>query len=212
VTIDGDSLEIDHPQLGWDNFIEVFKSFRGSASADISIMVPRDVELKFGVVSASALISGLTDGARISTVSGDVVIDNHHGDLELNAVSGEVSVRNHHGKIIAHTVSGDLTATGEITDFGSDGVSGNVFLDISGIPDEVRINTISGDVTTRLRPGVPAQYRINTVSGTLQLDDAEITGVRGSYTGRFGVLEKKWLEFRANTVSGNISVLHAVSS
>jgi DUF4097 and DUF4098 domain-containing protein YvlB len=109
-------------------------------------------------------------------------------------------------------VSGDLTATGEITDFGSDGVSGNVFLDISGIPDEVRINTISGDVTTRLRPGVPAQYRINTVSGTLQLDDAEITGVRGSYTGRFGVLEKKWLEFRANTVSGNISVLHAVSS
>lgn len=212
VTLDGDNLEIDHPQLGWDNFIEVFKSFSGSASADISIMVPRGIELKFGVVSASALISGLTDGARISTVSGDVVIDNHHGDLELNAVSGEISVRNHHGTITAHTVSGDLTATGEITDFASDGVSGKVFLDLAGTPDQVRINTISGDVTARLRPGVPAQYRINTVSGALQLDDAEITGVRGSYTGRFGVLEKNWLEFRANTVSGNISVLHAVSS
>jgi DUF4097 and DUF4098 domain-containing protein YvlB len=212
VSIDGDTLEIDHPQLGWDNFIEVFKSFRGSASADISIMVPRDVELKFGVVSASALISGLTDNARISTVSGDVVVDNHRGDLELNAVSGEISVRNHTGRIVAHTVSGDVTATGEIASFASDGVSGNVFLDLAGIPDEVRVNTVSGDVTVRLEPDVPAQYKINTVSGKLQLDDAEITGVRGGYTGKFGVLEQQWLEFRANTVSGNVSVLHAVSA
>src|SRR5450830_1205543 len=95
VSIDGDTLEIDHPQLSWDNFIDVFASFKGSASADVSIMVPRDVALKFGVVSASALISGLADDARISTVTGDVVVDNHHGDLELNAVSGEIAVRNH---------------------------------------------------------------------------------------------------------------------
>lgn len=212
VTIDGDTLEIDHPQLGWDNFIEVFKSFRGSASTDISIIVPRDVELKFGVVSASALISGLTEDARISTVTGDVVIDNHYGDLELNAVSGEMSVRNHYGRIVAHTVSGDLTASGEIMSFTSDGVSGDVFLDIRGIPDLVRINTVSGDVTTRLEPGVPVQYKINTVSGKLQLDDSEIRGVRGGYTGKFGILEKQWLEFRANTVSGDVSVLHAVSA
>ena len=212
VTINGDTLEIDHPQLGWDNFIEVFKSFRGNASADISIMVPRDVGLKFGIVTASALISGLTADARISTVSGDVMIDNHHGDLELNAVSGEISVRDHCGRIVAHAVSGDLTASGEIISFTSDGVSGTVFLDIRGIPQLVRINTVSGDVTTRLEPGVPVQYKINTVSGKLQLDDSEIRGVRGGYTGTFGTLEEHWLEFRANTVSGDVSVLHAVSA
>ncbi|WP_394771149.1 DUF4097 family beta strand repeat-containing protein [Lacisediminihabitans sp.] len=212
VSIDGDTLEIDHPQLSWDNFIDVFKSFRGSASADVSIMVPRDAVLKFGVVSASALISGLTADARISTISGEVVVDNHRGDLELNAVSGELAVRNHTGKIAAHTVSGDVTATGEIARFTCEGVSGNVFLDIAGSPDEVRINTVSGDVTTRLEAGVAAQYRINTVSGKLQLDDASITGVRGSYTGKYGVLEKNWLDFKANTVSGDVSVLHAVTA
>ena len=212
VTINGDTLEIDHPQLGWDNFIEVFKSFRGSASADISIMVPRDIDLKFGIVTASALISGLTEDARISTVSGDVMIDSHYGDLELNAVSGEISVRDHCGRIVAHTVSGDLTASGEIRSFTSDGVSGNVFLDIRGIPKLVRINTVSGDITTRLEPNVPVQYKINTVTGKLQLDDSEIRGVRGAYTGTFGRLEEHWLEFRANTVSGDVSVLHAVSA
>ena len=49
IVVDGDRLEIDHPQLRWDNFIEVFKSMRSSARADVSILVPRDVALTFGV-------------------------------------------------------------------------------------------------------------------------------------------------------------------
>ncbi len=212
ISIDGDTLEIDHPQLSWDNFVEVFKSFSGRASADVSILVPRDVALKFGVVSANALISGLTEDATISTVNGDIVVDDVHGDLQLNAVNGEIAVRGHYGNISAKTVNGDVTATGEIMRFSSDGVSGSVFLDLKNIPDVVRINTVSGDITTRLEPGVPAQYRISTVSGRLQLDDSEITGVRGSYSGKYGELDQHWLEFKANTVSGNVSVLHAVAA
>lgn len=212
VTLDGDTLEIDHPQLRWDNFIDAFKSFRDKARADLTITVPRDIALKFGVVSASALITGLTEDASISTVSGDVVIDNVYGDLQLNAVSGEISVRDHYGKIKAHTISGDLTASGQIMAVDADTVSGDVFLDVAGLPDEIKVNTVSGDVTTRLEPEVPAQYKINTVSGRLQLDNSEITGLRGGYTGKFGELDKRWLEFRANTVSGNISVLHKVAA
>ena len=212
ITLEGDTLEIDHAQLRWDNFIDVFKSFRGSARADVSITVPRDVALKFGVVSASALISGLTEDASISTVSGEVVVDDIHGDLQLNSVSGELAVRNHYGKIGAHSISGDITVSGEIFTFSADTVSGDVFADITGIPDQVGVNTVSGSITTRLAADVAAQYKINTVSGRLQLDQSEITGVRGSYTGKYGTLDERWLEFRANTVSGNISVLHSVSA
>ena len=213
VTIDGDTLEIDHPQILWDNFVEVFKSFTDSrAKADISITVPREVALKFGVVSASGLISGLVGNATISTVSGDLVIDNVTGDLQLNAVNGEIAVRNHHGAITAHGVTGDITLAGDIRTLAADTVSGDVFADIAGIPDEVRVNTVSGNITMRLAADVPAQYKINTVSGRLQLDDASVSGVRGSYTGKFGALDKRWVEFRANTVSGNISVLHAVTA
>ncbi len=213
VTLDGDTLEIDHPQLRWDNFIEVFKSWSaGNAKADITIAIPRDIALKFGVVSASALISGLTEDANISTVSGDLVIDNLYGDVQLNSVSGEIAVRAHYGKITAHTISGDVTASGEIMKFGADTVSGNVFVDATGTPDEIRANTVSGDVTVRLAPEVPAQYTISTVSGRLQVDNSDIRGVRGQYKAKFGDLDKKWLEFRANTVSGNVSVVHAVSA
>lgn len=212
VSIEGGRLEIDHPQLSWENWIDAFSSFKSNIRADVSIMVPRAVALTLGVVSASGLVAGLTSDATISTVSGDLQLDGMIGDVQLNAVSGELSVRGHQGNVTARTVSGDVTASGEIPRFRSDGVSGDVFIDIAGLPEEAHVNTVSGNITARLASGVAARYRINTVSGKLQLDDQEITGVRGSYTGKYGTLENAWLELSANTVSGRISVLHAVNA
>ncbi|WP_166785791.1 MULTISPECIES: DUF4097 family beta strand repeat-containing protein [Cryobacterium] len=208
ISIDGDTLEIDHPQLRWDNFLEVFASFRGTAKADVSILVPRDVALKLGVISAEALISGLTTGVRLSTVSGDIVVDGVTGDLELNAVNGEMSVRGHVGGIIVHTVSGDCTASGAITRFGLDGVNSEVFLDIEGTPDSINTNTVSGNLTVRLGADVGTRYRLNTVSGTLQLDDRTIRGTFGKgYESTAGTLAGHWLELQANSVSGDITVV-----
>ncbi|MDH6182539.1 DUF4097 and DUF4098 domain-containing protein YvlB [Microbacteriaceae bacterium SG_E_30_P1] len=213
VSVDGHTLEIDHPQLRWDNFIDVFSSWQGgTAKADISIRVPRDVALKFGVISATGLISGLRADATISTVNGDLVIDDLTGKLQLNAVGGELSVRGHNGPVTAHTVGGDITASGAITRFSADTVTGEIFLDLSGIPDEVNVNTVSGNVTARLAPDVPVQYRINTVSGKIHLDNAGVNGLRGNYTGRVGSLDKHWTDVKVNTVSGRVSVLQSVTA
>ncbi len=211
IVVDGDTLEIDHPQLRWDDWLEVFRTFGGRARADVSVVVPHDVALKFGVVSASGLVSGLSGDASLSTVSGDLVVDGCTGAMTINSVSGEVGVRDHTGEVKAHSVSGDFTVSGTIDRFSADTVSGDVFLDIAGAPDKVRVNTVSGDVTTRLGADVATHYRINTASGRLQLDESEITGVRGAYTGRYGKLDGQYLDFSASTVSGNVSVLHKVT-
>jgi len=206
VSIDGDVLEIDHPQLSWDNFIEVFKSFKGNAKADISIMIPRDASLKFGVVNAGALISGLRTDARVNSVSGDIVIDDIVGDLDINTVSGEISVSDQEGVLNAHTVTGDITVTGALRKFSADGVSGAVFLDLTGIPEEISNNTVSGDLTVRLDQDVPARFTLNSVSGTLQVDSTITRGTRGrGFNHTSGTLDKKWVEVRANSVSGDIT-------
>jgi DUF4097 and DUF4098 domain-containing protein YvlB len=210
VSVDGDTVEIDHPQLGWDNWFDVFKSWTGKARADVSVMVPRDIRVKLGVVSASALLSGVNEDASLSTVSGDLVIDSVSGDLSLNSVSGEITVRNHYGKISAHSVSGDITAAGTLHRFSSDSVSGSVMLDTADIPDEITVNTVSGAVTVRLEADVPASYALNTVGGKLQVGDHAITGVKGRFTGKFGDLDKRWTDLRVNTVGGDVSLLRAV--
>lgn len=210
VSVDGDTVEIDHPQLSWDNWIEVFRSWTGRAKADVSVMVPRDIRVKLGVVSASALLSGVNEDASLSTVSGDLVIDSVSGDLSLNSVSGEITVRNHYGKIDAHSVSGDITAAGTLHRYSSDSVSGAVMLDTVDIPDEIKVNTVSGAVTVRLEADSPASYALNTVGGKLQVGDTAITGVNGRFTGKWGDLDKRWTDVRVNTVGGNVNLLRAV--
>ncbi len=212
VSLDGDQVEIDHPQLGWDNWFDVFRSWSGKDRADVSVMVPRDIRIKLGVVSATALVTGVSGDSSLSTVSGDLVLDSMTGDLSLNSVSGELTIRSHTGKVGAHSVSGDITAEGSLRSFSSDSVSGNVFLDVTGIADEVHVNTVSGAVTLRLEADVPASYTISTVGGKLQLDDAKITGVKGRYSGRFGQLDKHWVDLRVNSVGGDVSVLRTVKA
>jgi len=209
VSIDGDRLEIDHPQLRWDNFLEVFQNFRGHAKADVSILAPRTVALKLGVVTGDALVSGFDGDARFSTVSGDVVVDNHHGDIELSSVSGEISAGNHTGRVKANSVSGDVIASGEVSAFTAKTVSGNMILDATGTPTKVDANTVSGDLTVRCDLGSGARYRVNSVSGTLLIGDSQFRGVLGKgFEHTVGELAGEWLDLSANSVSGNISVMH----
>jgi hypothetical protein len=210
VSIEGDTLEIDHPQLRWDNFLDVFTWSKGSARAEVSVMVPRAVALRFGAVSATALISGLESDLNVSTVSGDVILDGVHGDLNYTTVGGELSARDHVGKISAKTVSGDVTVSGEVTAVTTETVNGDVLLDITGVPDELRVSTVSGGVTVRLDEATPAAYTINRVGGRLQLDDHEFTRGGGRHEGKFGSLDGRWVDLRVSTVGGNVSVLHTV--
>ncbi|RQP12846.1 MAG: hypothetical protein EAS51_01610 [Microbacteriaceae bacterium] len=210
IKIDGDRLEIDHPQLRWDNWIEAFKNFGSSVRAEVSVLVPRDIALTLGVVSADALVTGLTSDAQLNTVSGDVVADGLAGKLTANAVSGEVTVRDHDGAVGINTVSGDVIASGAITRFHADGVSSEIMLDASGVPDAVHVNTVSGAVTARFEPDAPASYTVQTVAGKLLLDAQSISIVRGRYTARHGELDGKWTDVRINTVGGDVNILHGV--
>ncbi|UOQ87873.1 hypothetical protein MUN74_11235 [Agromyces endophyticus] len=208
VTIDGDALEVDHPQLRWDNFIDAFKGWANNAKAEVSILAPRDVVLKLGVVSGDALVAGFDGDAKLSTVSGELVVDDHDGDLELSSVSGELSVGNHTGRITAHSVSGDIVATGTITVFNADTVAGDMIVDAFGTPSRIDTNTVSGDLTVRFDPGAGARYRVNTVGGTVLIDDVTMKGVLGKGFERVtGELAGRWLDFGANSVSGSISIM-----
>jgi hypothetical protein len=209
VSMDGDRLEIDHIQLRWDTIVDVVKGLgRRGDRADISVLVPRGIDLKFDTVSADGLVSGLHSDARVSTVGGDIVVDGLHGDVEVNTVHGELSVRNHTGRVTARTVSGDVTAAGALTRFAVDGVSGSVFVDAEGTPDQIQANTVSGDLTVRVDEGLGARYRINTVSGALQLDGSVVKGTFGrGYTSTTGSLDSKWVDVTANSVSGDVTVV-----
>jgi len=209
VEFSGGQLEIDHPQLRWDNFLEVFRNFgAGGPRAEISVAAPRDVALTLGVVSASALVAGLGRDATVNTVSGDVLVDGHTGELRVNAVSGDVQVRDLEGAFDAHTVSGDVMVAGRVTKAGVDSVSGATFVDAEGPIGSVSLNGVSGPATFRFDADHPANYVLRTASGRIVVDGVP----RGSsgpsnVTGSTGELSGAFVDVRANTVAGDITIL-----
>jgi hypothetical protein len=209
IEVTGDELEIDHPQLRWDNFLEVFRNFgAGGPRAEISVAVPRHVALNLGVVSAGALVAGLGADTRVNTVSGDVLVDGLTGDLTANAVSGDVQARGLDGEFSANTVSGDVTVTGRVRRASVDSVSGATMLDAEGPVDSVAVNTVGGAVTLRLDEGLPANYVVRSASGRIALDGVvRSSGGPSSVATSIGELSGSFVDVRANTVSGDVTVL-----
>lgn len=206
---DGNEVEIDHPQIGWDNFLEVFRNFgAGGPKAEISIAVPRSIALTLGVVSAGALVSGIRNDIRLNTVSGDMIADTVTGDLTVNSVSGDVQVRGLVGSINANSVSGDVAVTGTLRKATVDTVSGDVLVDAIGDMNTINLNTVSGATKIRLDETLPANYVLRSMSGKLMVDGIQRSGGGPSnYTGQQGELAGSFVDVRVNTVSGGVTVL-----
>lgn len=212
----GGHVEIDHAQLRWDNFLDVFRNFGSTGpKAEISVAVPRELALTLGVVSASALVSGLAAGAGLNTVSGDIIVDGLTGDLSVNAVSGDVQIRGLDGALNANSVSGDVAATGRIGSAKIDTVSGAMLVDATGPVASVALNTVSGTSAIRLDEGLAADYVLRSVSGSVVVDGSRQSGRGGigvSFTGSVGELSGSFAEVRANSVSGDITVMRRVDT
>jgi len=205
----GGRLEIDHPQLAWDNFLSAFRSFGSSGPrAEIAVAAPRDVLLTLGIVSANALVAGFRRDASINSVSGDLLVDGHTGALRVNSVSADVQARGVTGDFSANTVSGELTASGALTSVNIDTVSSSTFVDAEGPIEEISLNGVSGDATFRLDDGYPANYVLRSAGGRMVVDGIA-RGSRGpsSFSGSAGALSGSFVDVKANTVSGDITVL-----
>ncbi|MFY9713096.1 MAG: DUF4097 family beta strand repeat-containing protein [Microbacterium sp.] len=210
----GGEVEIDHPQLGWDNFLEVFRNFgSGGPRAEVSVAVPRAIALNLGVVSAGALVSGISNDTRLSTVSGDIIVDTLIGDLTVNSVSGDVQVRGLTGSLSANSVSGDVAVTGAVRKATIDTVSGSALVDAAGDVNTINLNTVAGSSTIRLDETLPANYVARSLSGRILIDGVERSSSGPSnYTGSSGELAGRFVDVRANSVSGSITVLRRATA
>ena len=104
----------------------------------------------------------------------------------------------------------ETAATGALRKATIDTVSGSILVDSTGEVSSVSLNTISGSGTVRLDEGHPANYVVHSVSGRLQIDGTVRSGMSGfttNYAGSIGELSGRFVDVRANSVSGNLTVL-----
>ncbi|HEX3311837.1 MAG TPA: hypothetical protein VHS32_36800, partial [Streptosporangiaceae bacterium] len=107
VTFTDGVLTVAHENLSWEGLLKWLRPQRHSAT--VAVSVPRKCAAQVGVVSATAVMSGMGARASVKSVSGGITLDGVTGDVDANTVSGAVEAQGINGKLNFNTVSGDLT-------------------------------------------------------------------------------------------------------
>jgi len=167
----------------------VNRNQRNVDSTELKLMVPKGATIDASAVSADIDISGL---------------DNEK--LTANSVSGDVGVRAASRRVTVETVSGDLEFSGDTSRISAETVSGD--MNLSGIAGEIEATTVSGDM--ELKAGLVDSVKLETVSGDVTTV-AEVSGngklSAESMSGDVTIVLPASQEglFRAQSFSGRIS-------
>ena len=209
VSLDGGTLTISHERLTWGGLLDWVGGRR--ARAVVSVSVPADCPVELGVVSADAVVSGISaERTAVKSVSGDVTLDGVRSDISAQTVSGDLQTRGLAGTLRFTTVSGELTVvSGHSDSVRAETVSGDLTLDLdvhSG--GRVDVNSVSGDVTLRLPASAGLAVDVTSMSGSLE---SAFDGVRtackpGASTMR-GTVGDGGSRLGVKTVSGDVTLL-----
>ena len=107
-------LTVAYESLSWEGLLGFLKPRKDSVA--ITITVPADCPAQFGVLSASAVVSGLCAGASVRNMSGDITLDGVTGDVDAETMSGELAACDVDGSTPAHLVGGSAGFQVEIDD------------------------------------------------------------------------------------------------
>jgi Putative adhesin len=186
---EGGVLTVTYESLSWEGLLSFLKPRKDSAAVTIS--VPGDCRIQLGVLSASAVVSGLRAGAEVKSMSGDITLDTVTGDITAETMSGEVAACDLSGEVRFRSLSGGLTlAGGLVTALEGNTMSGPVTADVTlAGAGGIRVGTMSGEVTLRLPADSDAAVRLQSTSGAVSTDFETLRAVRAP---------------ASHTVSGNV--------
>ncbi|MGC5167811.1 DUF4097 family beta strand repeat-containing protein [Luteimicrobium sp. DT211] len=205
VDVSGRTLKVGYRNVGFAGFADKLRLFRSDESADVQVTVPADVALKLAVVKADGLVAGLRGNAKVSTVSGPVVVDQCTGDLTVSTVSGELVVRDHTGKVEVSSVSGATTVSGDVPGVTASTVSGDVTLDLTTTPRTVKVSAVSGDVVLRAPEVARLTLKLSAASGRVTVDGVEQSARH--HKGAVLAVPRALGSAVVNVVSGDLTVL-----
>jgi hypothetical protein len=170
VSLEDGALTVAYESLSWEGLLGFLKPRKDSVA--ITITVPADCPTQFGVLSATAVVSGLSAGASVRNLSGEITLDGVTGDVDAETMSGELAACDVDGSIRIKSMSGGVTVAGGLIDsLDASTMSGQVTADFAlRGAGNVHVSTMSGDVTLRLPADSDARVHMHSTSGAVRTE------------------------------------------
>ncbi len=170
-----------------------------SGSGDVQFSdVSGDAEIN--AASGDVQLARIGGQARINTASGDVQLASVRGEARVNSASGDVQIREAGNRLEVNTASGDVLVGEALSSVNANSASGDQTIG-SVSQGKVDLKSASGDLKIGIREGstlwVDARSRSGEVRSELPVSDLPPEG------------DAPHVELRANTMSGDITVVRA---
>ncbi|MES1195762.1 MAG: hypothetical protein ABUL58_02340 [Steroidobacter sp.] len=171
--------------------VEVKNGFNfGGSSSDgdnLVINVPKTSKVSYDSVNSNMNTAGIAGGLSANSVNGNLTIDNCQGRLKITTVNGKITGNQLIGGLDLETVNGEINIRNSGGNQNSVSTV-NGTLNINSSSEELKINTVSG----------------NVVAEVGNISNLEFDGVSGNATIRLNL--KKGGNVNATTVSGNLTL------
>ncbi|MBI3891692.1 MAG: hypothetical protein HY303_09210 [Candidatus Wallbacteria bacterium] len=135
---------------------------------DLEMLVPQGASLDVATVSGEVVVTGITGGTSVRSVSSLMLLERVSGGVKVMTIGGEVNIFGLAGGLSAQSVNGPIKGRVMRGSCVVDTVSGAVELDLE--PSEyavARINTMSGSVSVAVPDRSGGSLDLKTVSGTV---------------------------------------------
>ena len=140
-----------------NSFWEKIFNHRPNARIDLTVFVPREIDLKIDDGSGTVLIENingsvwLDDGSGETTIrgiAGDVRVDDGSGELQITDITGDVKIDDGSGEIIVRDVRGTVRVDDGSGSIKISGVSRDVIIEDDG-SGRVQISDVEGEIVRR---------------------------------------------------------------
>jgi len=201
-------LTLTQKSSGVEGILRWLQNTRGRTA--ITVTVPRDCPVTLNLVTAGAIVTGLSGRVSVKTASGDVTLDGVTGTIDANTATGAIEAQGVGGSVTFNSLSGDLAlAHGTVDRLSAHSVSGQITTDVE-LRDAagVQIRTVSGEVTMRLPKSTSAKVALSSMGGRIDTDfDGLGREERGVPKNVNGTLGDGAASLNVNSVSGAITLL-----
>ena len=136
---------------------------RGWSDADLTLRVPRDVEIEIDGAEGDIQVRGFERGVMVQTVEGDIEIVGA-GAVSAHSVDGDLRIRDVRGPVSVNTGDGDTRLERVGGPISVQGIDGDIIV-LEGRASEVVLSTVGGDVWYEGTVDPRGEYELATHDG-----------------------------------------------
>lgn len=146
--------------------------------ADLTLRVPRDVEIEIDGGEGDIRVRDFDRGVTIQTVDGDIQVDGA-GAVSAQSVDGDLTIRRVRGPVSVNTGDGDTRLDDVGGPLSVQGIDGDIIV-VGARASEVLLSTVGGDVWYDGTVDPRGEYELATHDGDVTFAVPDGTGAQVS--------------------------------